>query len=214
MAVTPGETPDHLNQRLAEEPFRFDFYRAVRLLENLYRNAPRVGASVRLSDDRVRFGQKASLAFAPSNVEQFEPGGEGAPARMFVRFLGLLGPNGPLPHHITEFIIGRILSAKDHTHARFLDVFNHRFIALFYRAWASAQKSVDYDRPDESRFAAYIGSLAGVGMRSLLGRDTVPDRAKLFFSGRLACQTRNPEGLRAIVQTFFGIPTAIEEFSG
>jgi type VI secretion system protein ImpH len=51
-------------------------------------------------------------------------------------------------------------------------------------------------------------------MPSLLRRDSVPDRAKLFFAGRLACQTRNPEGLRAIVETFFGLRTTIEEFSG
>jgi type VI secretion system protein ImpH len=133
---------------------------------------------------------------------------------MFVQFLGLLGPNGPLPSHVTEFVIGRILGSKDRTQARFLDVFNHRFISLFYRAWASAQKTADFDRPENSRFAAYIGSLFGVGMESVFGRDAVPDRAKLYFSGRLTCQTRNSEGLRAILEGFFGIRTAIEEFTG
>ena len=213
MASTSGEETDHLIARLVDQPFGFNFFRAVRLLESHFRAAPRIGTSQRLKDDWVRFGQKPSLAFAPSSVEHFDGPGLG-PARMFVQFLGLLGPNGPLPAHITEFIIGRILGAKDHTHSRFLDVFNHRFISLFYRAWAVAQKSVDYDRPDESRFAAYIGSLFGIGMKSLLNRDSVPDRSKLYFSGRLACQTRNAEGLHAIIEGFFGIRTIIEEFSG
>ena len=213
MASTSGEETDHLIARLVDQPFGFNFFRAVRLLESHFRAAPRIGTSQRLKDDWVRFGQKPSLAFAPSSVEHFDGPGLG-PARMFVQFLGLLGPNGPLPAHITEFIIGRILGAKDHTHSRFLDVFNHRFISLFYRAWAAAQKSVDYDRPDESRFAAYIGSLFGIGMKSLLNRDSVPDRSKLYFSGRLACQTRNAEGLHAIIEGFFGIRTIIEEFSG
>lgn len=213
MDSASGQTTDHLISRLAEEPFRFNFFHAVRLLESHFRGAPRIGTSQRLKDDWIRFGQKPSLAFAPSSIEQFDPPAEGA-ARMFVQFMGMLGPNGPLPVHVTEFILGRIISSKDRTQARFLDVFNHRFVSLFYRAWASAQKSADYDRPEESRFAAYIGSLFGTGMPSLLNRDAVPDRAKLYFAGRLTCQTRNAEGLQAIVEGFFGIRTVIEEFSG
>ena len=213
MASTSGETTDHLIARLVESPFAFNFFRAVRLLECHFNGAPRVGTATRLKDEWIRFGQKPSLAFAPSSIDQFDAPGEG-PARMFVQFLGLLGPNGPLPTHITEFVLSRIIGSKDATHARFLDVFNHRFVSLFYRAWAVAQKTTDFDRPDESRFVAYIGSLLGIGMESLLKRDTVPDRAKLYFAGRMACQTRNAEGLHAIIEGFFGIPTVIEEFSG
>ena len=213
MASTSGETTDHLIARLVESPFAFNFFRAVRLLECHFRDAPRVGTASRLKDEWVRFGQKPSLAFAPSSVDQFDAPLDG-PARMFVQFLGLLGPNGPLPTHVTEFIIGRIIGSKDRTHSRFFDVFNHRFVSLFYRAWAVAQKTADFDRPEDSRFMAYIGSLFGVGMDSLLNRNTVPDRAKMYFAGRLACQTRNAEGLHAIIEGFFGIPTVIEEFSG
>jgi type VI secretion system protein ImpH len=213
MAGTSGEETDHLIARLALEPQKFGFFRAVRLLESHFRDAPRIGSSQRLRDDWIRFGQKPSLAFAPASIEQFDAPGAN-PARMFIQFLGLLGPNGPLPTHITEFIIGRILGAKDQTQARFLDVFNHRFVSLFYRAWASAQKTADFDRPELSRFAAYIGSLFGVGMDSVFHRDDVPDRAKLYFAGRLAGQTRHAEGLHAIVEGFFGIPTVIEEFTG
>ncbi len=213
MGSSSGEETDHLIARLVESPYGFAFFRAVRLLECHFRDAPRVGTSQRLKDEWIRFGQKPSLAFAPSSVDQFDAPGDG-PARMFVQFLGLLGPNGPLPTHVTEFVIGRIIGAKDKTHARFFDVFNHRFVSLFYRAWAVAQKTVDFDRPEDSRFTAYIGSLFGIGMGSLLGRDAVPDRAKLYFSGRLACQTRNAEGLQAIIEGFFGIRTVIEEFSG
>ena len=81
-------------------------------------------------------------------------------------------------------------------------------------ARAAPAKMPYFDRPEESRFVAYIGSLCGIGMKSLHDRDSVPDRAKLYFSGRLACQTRNAEGLHAILEGFFGIRTVIEEFSG
>jgi type VI secretion system protein ImpH len=98
--------------------------------------------------------------------------------------------------------------------SRFLDIFNHRLLSLFYRAWASAQKSVDYDRPDEAKFANYVGSMFGLGMPGVRNRDSIPDRAKLFFSGRLVCQTRNAEGLEAIIQDFFGVKAEIQECVG
>jgi len=42
----------------------------------------------------------------------------------------------------------------------------------------------------------------------------VPDRAKFYFAGRLVHQTRNAEGLEAIVQDFFGIRTQVLTFFG
>jgi len=131
-----------------------------------------------------------------------------------VHFLGLLGPNGPLPLHLTEYARDRERNAGDPTLVRFLDVFHHRILSLFYRAWADGQPTVSFDRPAQDRFAVYLGSLFGLGMPSLRERDEFPDRAKLYFAGRLAAQPRNAEGLAAIVGEFFGLPVAIEEFVG
>ncbi len=87
-------------------------------------------------------------------------------------------------------------------------------ISLFYRAWACNRQTISYDRPQEDRFAAYIGSLFGMGTKLFRFRDHVPDQAKLHFSGFLTCQTRHAEGLRAILTDFFGIKTVIKEFVG
>ena len=53
-----------------------------------------------------------------------------------------------------------------------------------------------------------------MGMDSLRNRDLLPDRAKLYFAGRLSCQSRNAEGLESILEDFFEIPTRIDEFMG
>jgi type VI secretion system protein ImpH len=109
-----------------------------------------------------------------------------------------------------------MLNHGDKTLASFLDVFHHRLISLFYRAWACNQQSVSHDRaePEEDRFAVYIGSLFGIGDESLRDRDQVPDIAKLHYSGRLACQTKNAEGLKEILQDYFQISVNIEQFIG
>src|ERR1700735_5705587 len=113
MAGATGQKADSVVAEIASRPFTFDFYRAVRLLENEFRNLPRVGCSERLADDIIRFGQAPSLAFAPSTLKGLEAGKDARPPRLFVNFLGLLGPNGALPLHITEFARDRQYNARD-----------------------------------------------------------------------------------------------------
>jgi type VI secretion system protein ImpH len=131
-----------------------------------------------------------------------------------VRLFGLFGPHGPLPPHVTEYAHDRNLHYGDRTITAFCNVFHHRLLSFFYRAWAVNQKSADLDRADEQRYATYIGSFFGIGMDSLQERDAVSDWAKLYFAGRLANQTRNAEGLEAILQQYFEIRTRIETFVG
>jgi type VI secretion system protein ImpH len=133
---------------------------------------------------------------------------------MAVNFLGLLGPGGPMPLAMTEYIYGRLHNHKDRTLATFLDIFNHRMISLFYRAWASNQQAVSHDRKDGDRFAVYIGSLFGIGDDSFLNRDDLPDVAKLHYSGRLVCQSKNAAGLREILEDYFGITVDLRQFVG
>ncbi len=204
---------DSLIRRLAERPYSFDFFQAVRRLECARKPLPPVGHSRTPAEDPVRLCQNPSLAFAPSTIEKVEPGKGGRPPRLFVRFAGLLGPNGPMPIEFTAYARERMLRG-DQTIARFLDVFHHRMLSFFYRAWASCQQAVNYERGEGDRYAVYIGSTFGLGMPSLRGRDRVPDTAKLHYSGHLACQTRHADGLRSILEDYFGVEVQVEEFVG
>lgn len=210
MAESDRQTPYSLE--ITSSPHSFDFYRAVRLLEAEFRDRPRVGNSVRLEEDFLRFCQIPSLSFAPSTLEAAELLEK--VIRLHVNFLGMFGPNGPLPQHLTDFARDRYRNAHDRTLVRFIDIFHHRILSFFYRAWALNQKSADFDRPEESRYANYFGTLFGIGMPALRERDSVPDCAKIYFSGHLAAQSRNAAGLEAILEDFFGLPTEIQEFSG
>lgn len=202
-------------QALQAAPTTFDFLQALRRIEREHPACPPIGHGVRSVDDPVRFGQVASLRFAPSMLESCEPGSGGRPPRLLVNGFGLLGPNGPLPLHLTEYVRERLLLHRDLTMGRFLDVFHHRMIALFYDAWARNNQAVSFERGGEDdRFAVYVASFFGMGMASLLQRDGVSDVAKLHYAGRLACQTRNAEGLRAILAGYFKVPVAILEFVG
>jgi type VI secretion system protein ImpH len=214
MAGTNGQAANHLIDALAREPYAFDFYRAVRLLESCHPERPRIGYSYSPSEDPIRFAQNPSLGFAPSSLEKLDLSNPDGVPRLFVHLFGLFGPNGPLPPHVTEYAHDRDLHYGDRTITAFCNVFHHRLLSFFYRAWAANQKSADLDRADEQRYATYIGSFFGIGMDSLQERDAVSDWAKLYFAGRLANQTRNAEGLEAILQQYFEIRTRIETFVG
>ncbi len=199
---------------LADTPYQHDFYQALRRIECLHDEKPRWGEALRPVDEPVRLGQDPDLSFAPAPLAAFDPGQGGSVPRLQVRLFGLLGPNGPLPIHITECARERLRHGGDPTLARFLDLLHHRFLALFYRAWAQAQPHVNRDRPDEDRFAVYVGAFAGVAPDAFRNRDTVPDLAKLFHVGALMRPVRNSDGLSGILQHFFRIPARIQEFVG
>lgn len=202
---------------LGRAPHQFDFFQVLRRLEALYCDTPdrpRFGAALHPSDEPIRLGQEPSLAFAPAALEALYPGRDGAPPRLAVNFFGLLGPNGPLPLHLTEYVRDRVRNAGDPTMSRFLDLFHHRMLMMFYRAWSSSQPTVSHDRPETNRFIDYIGTMIGLSIPSLRNRDEFPDAAKLFYAGRMGAQTRNPEGLTAVIGDFFRMPAAVEPFTG
>ena len=190
---------------------------------------PRVGHANKLIEDGLRFGQEAALTFAPATLSDFKPPTpERARALMMVRFMGLCGPAGPVPLHVTEWVRERVLHHNDRTPSRFFDIFNHRMIALFYRAWAINQQTVSFERGAEAksrpvptsrrqepdRIGVYIASLFGHGMSSFHDRDAAPDLAKLHYAGWLSNHVKNADGLGSMVSDLLGVPCEIETFVG
>lgn len=198
---------------MAAEPYRFSLFHALRLIECAHADRPRLGRPEgRAADEPVRLGQEPSMAFAPSSLAGVVAGGEARRPRLLVHGFGMFGPNGPLPLHLTEYLLDRRRHLRDDTFGRFADVFHHRLLSLFYRAWANAEPTVSHDRPDSDDFANHVASLIGIGMPALRGRDALPDAVKLHFAGRLVPQARNPEGLRAMVASFFVMWAEVREF--
>jgi type VI secretion system protein ImpH len=216
--------PDRVKQRaaaavelfdkLAKAPWEFDFFQVLRRLECAHRDRPRLGEAARPAEEPIRLGQEASLTFAPASLAGLRPGKNGAPPWLLVHFLGLLGPNGALPLHLTEYARDRLRNSDDPTMVRFLDLFNHRMLLFFYRAWANGEPTVNRDRPESDPFGGYIGSLAGLAARTLQNRDDFPDAAKLYYAGLLGSQSKHPGGLASIIGDFFAMPSRIEEFVG
>jgi len=206
--------PVELHLQLERQAARMDFFQTLRLIENAHPELPRIGTSLRPRDDAVRFAQEPELIFHATALGQFKRASGESRARLAVNFFGLLGANGPLPTHLTEYVRGRLRNGGDGTMLAFLDVFHHRMLALFYRARASAEPTISLDRADADRYSMFVGSLFGIGAPALRDRDDLSDFAKLHFAGLMASRNRPASGLVSILRAYFKLPLHIEQFVG
>ena len=198
----------------ADEPWRYDYFAIMRRLEATALSAPRWGTALLPSAEPIRVGQEPSMIFAPAGVSRFEVATSHSPPRLRQRFFGYIGPNGPLPTHLSEFIQERALNYADPTWLAFLDGFTHRFALHFYRAWAQARPAVSLDRPHQDKFRNQIGALVGIGTATRQKRDAVHDDARLHFSGLLVRQIRSAESLQFVIRTYFGVTARLEPWTG
>ena len=202
-----AEALQSLFDALEAAPWAHDFFAVLRRVQALTPNSPRWGEAARPGQEPLRLGQEPELDFAPAALARLQREGRAVP-RLGVRFFGLLGPQGPMPLHLTEYTRDRAHNHGDATLARFLDVFHHRMLALFYRAWAETQPVVQRDRPAEDRYAAWLGASIGLAPATA-GRDSVPDAAKLYQAGLLGSRSRHPEGLAKLLAHYFGVPVQV-----
>jgi len=201
-----------LLREIQRDPYRFGFFQVVRRINCAHENMALTGTAYRPRDDPIRFAQTPHTNFAASTLDSLEFDGAGSAPRLSQFFLGLFGPNGPLPMHLTEYARDRQRHNHDPAFARFADMFHHRMISLFYRAWAQAQPTVQHDRPEQDRFSVFIGAIAGLGMPSFRDADSMPQSAKLHFAGHLSSLPRHAAGLAALLESYFKVPARIVEF--
>jgi type VI secretion system protein ImpH len=201
-----------VENRLFAEPFSFEFVQAVRLLQQFYPNRSPVGLFTSPDTEIARFGVRAVLTFPASEVYAIEQRPENPPL-MRVNFMGLIGPLGVLPLYYTELVADR-LRERDRVLRDFLDMFHHRMISLFYRAWEKYRFMVAYEQGRRERFSQYLLDIIGLGTKGQGGRQLIPDLSLAYYAGLFAQQPRSAEALRLILLDYFKVPVAVEQFLG
>ena len=139
--------------------------------------------------------------------------GRGAPYPMSVNFMGLTGPQGVLPLYYSALVRDR-LRARDHGLKRFLDIFNHRLISLFHRAWGKSRIHVDDEAGHPGRFTQHLLDLLGLGGPALRNRLGLRDEALVYYAGLLGPTQRGAAGLEQLIEDFFRVPVTVEQFVG
>jgi type VI secretion system protein ImpH len=197
---------------LQENPTSFEFFQAVRVLERLFPGRGRVGDFDQPSEEVARFIVNPDTAFPASEIQGLDID-DGRPPRMTVNFMGLTGPEGVLPYCYSLLISERIRD-RDTAPRDFLDLFHHRIISLFYRAWEKYRFAVSYERDQQDRLTRHLKDLVGLGESGLQNRLGIRDDAVLFYTGLLGPQQRSAAALEQLIEDYFGVPAAVEQFVG
>jgi len=235
MARTDRRSARHLIKEIGNDAPRFRFFQAVRLLAL---SAPeRDTATI---PQALRFGSPLSLAFpaseilAANGVFDFESvtgiaaeadeecvsesTSQSAALQLTVGFMGLTGPSGVLPAAYTEALIERRNTHRDTAAHRFLDMFSHRAISLFYEAWRKHRFYIAYESGDRGGFSRNLLDLVGVGLSSLqpgLQRaGGIPEAFLSYFAGLLSQKPVSATNLAALLQGYLGVEAKIEQFVG
>ncbi len=230
-----------LGRRLLDEGHGFDYAQALYILEQLLPAIP--GSSAPSADaiaaftDCVHIRASAALAFPPADIrsirlaqrpspptitaDQGPPLQRSVPPRaepdvvVTAMFMGLYGIDSPLPVSFREDV-SRSTDGSLALRA-FLDIFDRRFYAFFYRAWrkhrpalripetfASPGETVDRVRP----FLA----LARCNTGPADSEAPVPPLRLASFASTLTRRTRSARGLKTLVSGLLdGLPVLVKE---
>jgi type VI secretion system protein ImpH len=200
-----------MEQLLQRDACSFEFFQAVALLQRLRAQSEPVGQFSNPEHEAVSFRAHNTLSFPASQVQSIEYKEQGPP-EMKVNFMGLTGPNGVLPYCYSELILERLRS-KDSTLAAFFDLFNHRMISFFYRAWEKYRFPATFYRGDDT-FTHHLLDLVGLGTPGLQNRQSMPDTALLHYAALFGAHARSAEALEVILAGYFEVPTEVEQFAG
>jgi type VI secretion system protein ImpH len=200
--------------QLEQEPYCFQFFQAVRLIERLYPERSPVGLFVSPQSEVVQFSSVPTLSFPASEIQDFQLGKSGPP-NLFVNFMGLSAAVGVLPHAYTEFLLERA-KAKDRGPGDFFDIFNHRIISLFYRGWQKYRFYIAFERTGSSDdlISERLLDLVGLGTNSLRGRMEIADEACLYYAGLLSARRPTAQGLKQLIEDYFEVPVSVDQFTG
>ena len=201
-----------LKERLIKEYYSFSFFKAVHLLESIFPDKKPLGHSLLPGEEVVRFTSKPGFVFPPNEISSIECEDKDRPVNMEVAFMGLVGPSGVLPHWYNEQVLDKIWH-KDHGLKDFYDIFNHRFISLFYLAWKKNRLPINYLNGEKDRVSNYFLSLIGLMAPGLVERIGLPQKSLVhFYSGLLSRQIPSSVTIEAIVETFSGTTVSVEQF--
>jgi type VI secretion system protein ImpH len=205
-----------LNLELLDEPFRFEFFQAVRLLEKIYPEKMSVGRDALPHEEVVRFRSRPTLEFPASEVHEIKVSddefNDAKKLEIFVNFIGMVGAIGVLPTHYTELVAERV-RYKDTSLWAFLDIFTHRSISQFYRAWEKYRFPIQYERGNDD-FTNYLFDFIGLGTKGLRNRLNLNDESLLPYAGLIIQKPHSVGSLEQIIGDYYGVPAKIQQFHG
>lgn len=198
-----------------------DFFHLVRALERLCLHAWSDTGQVPAGGDGppqkefMRFCSGLRASFAKQSVEQvvLKPAERKAKPHyeLTVNMLGLTGASGVLPQHYTTLTLQRV-KKQDHALADFFNLFNHRLISLYYRAWAKYRLVV---AEEGSRLQPQSRSPYLLALQALAGQPhSRHGDPRIYYAGHFSRFVRSAASLETLLTDFLGHAVQVQTFVG
>ena len=231
-----------LLERMLQQGWKFDFFQAVWLLERYCGEHTPVGQRGPVSSEPIRFRPHVSVGFPPTDVRRitaFRGDNEAEPGfRLDVTFMGLYGVSTPLPLHYAiemlrsvepygapgdppaeESSTGKVAveeRATDSNPTRdFLDIFHHRLLSLFYRAWTKYRHDVVFGMPGRDTITDYLLWLIGCPRHydeAVVGVDPI---RLIRYAGLLTQHPKSAVSLEGLLFDYWnGVEIRVEQCVG
>ncbi len=213
MAAEKRRTRTSVKQKLHEDVCSFNFFKAVHLLEG-YGRGRALGKTISPGKDPVRFRVRPGFTFPASDMHAIQNGHVNSDPVVTVNFMGLIGPNGVLPHWYNSHAQA-LNHKKDYAFTDFLDLFHHRLISLFYLAWKKYRLPENY-LPDGSDpvsrcLAGYIG-MDEAQQKADPEFANVSRRRLIYYAGLASRNVPTVSAVEAIIANATGVPVHVEQF--
>jgi type VI secretion system protein ImpH len=222
--TTKGQLEPSVMQRLIDEPHRFEFFQAVRLVLGFLKEQ---GISEERAFGQVlRFKSSTRLSFPASEVEALSAGGdvEARTGEMLViaakdpatlrfqitpAFIGFLGTCGVLPFHYSDRIATSRNRERNEGIGAFMDTFSNRLTGQFYLAWKKYRLEHATQPNGNDKQLSILLSLAG---RSRVG---MPDDSALaFYAALFRTRPASAHAISRALTEYFQVPIKLEECVG
>lgn len=218
MSKTQRNNTVGIVQQLLDEPYRFEFVQAVRLLEGLLvrHGVPRSAVLT----DYLQFRNSTSLSFPASEIESLSALGDG-PVKtegellaalkkgelrqlsLTPAFIGLLGNQGALANHYSERITDHEHYHHDQAPRAYMDLFSNRMVALFYQAWRKHRLEIWCADDARDGLLTLLLSLSGNGARH------VPDAVAGYYAAAFRQRPVSASMMERVLSDYFAIPIKV-----
>jgi type VI secretion system protein ImpH len=95
----------------------------------------------------------------------------------------------------------------------FMDIFTHRAVSLFFRAWEKYRFPIGYERGNDA-FTEFLFDFVGVGTIGMRGRLHLDDESLLPYGGLIAQKPHSAIAIEQMLSDYFNVSAKIEQFTG
>lgn len=176
-----------------------NFYRFCQLLEQSQPDKPITCSTWQVRHEPVRFRPHPGMGFPSSEIKGIEQSDHShLPPNVRITFMGLYGVESPLPTHYIDDITQRREGYE--ATADFLDIFNHRLIAQYYRIWRKYSYPATFEEGGKDKTSQYMLGLAGLGIDGCAQNIATPASRFLALLPVMLLPGRTAEGMTSLVR--------------